>query len=216
MAFAPLPLMKLPLLILLLVNTAVLAAERPKGFLGIPWGASPEEAKRALKDRPGVKFPEESDDYHVEVTGGTFAGQPVTKWVLEFPERKFGSASVTLKSEGNASVVFKEFRTQLSSKYGSGTDKKLSGAVSQVRKTYSGERSPIGSATTWKFSPSMKEKSSVIIVAELAGQGGKPANDESQLAVTIRYVNESITGPYAKGASTSAKPMTATVKKEEL
>src|SRR5437879_862242 len=103
--------MKFPLLILLLLNAAAFAAERPKGFLGIAWGASPEEAKRVLQARSGVKFPEESDDYHVEVTGGSFAGQPVTKWVLEFPDRKFGSASVTLKTEGNASAVFKEFKT---------------------------------------------------------------------------------------------------------
>jgi hypothetical protein len=208
--------MKLPLLILVVLNMAVFAAERPTGFLGIPWGASPEEAKRVLKDRPGVKFPEESDDYHVEITGGSFAGQPVTKWVLEFPERKFGSASVTLKSDGNASAVFKEFRTKLSEKYGSGSDKKLSGGVSQVRKSYGTERSPVGSVTTWKFEPSMKEKYSVLIVAELAGQGGKWTSEESQLAVTIRYINEAITGPYAKGSASSAKPLAATVKKEDL
>jgi len=80
--------MKSLFLTLLLLNAVAAAVDRPSGFAGIPWGASPEEAKRALQARPGVKFPEDSDDYHVEVTGGIFAGQQVTKWVLEFPERK--------------------------------------------------------------------------------------------------------------------------------
>ncbi|MEO6785510.1 MAG: hypothetical protein ABI318_05190, partial [Chthoniobacteraceae bacterium] len=77
--------MKLPLILLLACNGLALAAERPGGFLGIAWGASPEEAKRVLQKRPGIQFPENADDYHIEMTGGSFAGQPVAKWVIEFP-----------------------------------------------------------------------------------------------------------------------------------
>jgi hypothetical protein len=62
----------------------------------------------------------------------------------------------------------------------------------------------------------MKEKGSVVIVAEMAAPGGKPTNEESQLVVTIRYVNESIAGPLTKDAGSAAKPMAAKVKKEDL
>ena len=73
--------MKHTILFLLLLCTATFAVERPKGFLGINWGASPEEAKRVMQARQGVKFSEEADDYKFEITGGTFAGQPVAKWI---------------------------------------------------------------------------------------------------------------------------------------
>src|SRR5829696_6588005 len=104
----------------LLLCTSALA-ERPKGFLSINWGASPEEAKRVMQARPGVKFPEDADDYKFDLTGGTFAGQPVAKWTLEFPERKFANASVVIKSEGDAQSLYKNFRAELVAKYGSAT-----------------------------------------------------------------------------------------------
>ena len=209
------PQMKLALFTLLLLTSPVFAAERPKGFAGIPWGASPEEAKRILKDRPGIKFPEDSDDYKVEVTGGSFAGQPVTKWVLEFPERKFASGTVTLKTESNASAIHKEFRAQLASKYGSPSIEKKLGNAPAVRKGYGMERpTALGSIVSWRFSASMKEKTVVVVSAELAAAGGKPANDEAGLGVTIRYVNESLTGGPA--GSATAKVTHAPVKKEDL
>ena len=89
-------------LTLLLLCSTMLGADRPRGFLGINWGASPEEAKRIMQARPGVKFPDDTDDYRFELTGGVFAEQPVAKWILEFPERKFASATVVLKTEGNS------------------------------------------------------------------------------------------------------------------
>ena len=205
--------MKSLFLTLLLLNAVAAAVDRPSGFAGIPWGASPEEAKRALQARPGVKFPEDSDDYHVEVTGGIFAGQQVTKWVLEFPERKFASASVTMKTEGNASAVFKDLRTGLISKYGSpATEKKLTTNGNQTRPPPG--RHSLGTIATWKFTPTMKEKSKIAISAELAGPGGKPA-EESQLSVTIRYINESLS-PAATGTAAGAKTAHAPVKKEDL
>ena len=98
------------ILLALFILCGSVVAEKPKGFLGIHWGASPEEAKRVMQARPGVKFPEDTDDYRFELTGGTFAGQPVVKWVLEFPERKFASAIVTIKSEGgNGQDLYKDF-----------------------------------------------------------------------------------------------------------
>ena len=201
--------MKLPLIVLLACHAVSFAGERPTGFLGIAWGASPEEAKRVLQKRPGVIFPENADDYKIEVTGGTFAGQPVMKWVIEFPERKFASATVTLKSEGNASTVYKEFRSQLVTKYGSATtDKKTGGAGKK-----GAPPQPVGNAAIWKFTPTMKEKSSVLISAELTGAAMR-GGEESGGTVTIKYVNESLTG--TAGGGKDAPKTSAPVKKEDL
>jgi hypothetical protein len=203
--------MKLPLILLFACGAMALAAERPKGFLGIQWGASPEEAKRELQKRPGIQFPENADDYHIELTGGSFAGQPVAKWVIEFPDRKFASASVTLKTEGNAGTMYKEFRNQLVSKYGSATvDKKLGGS----RKNKGGQPEAPGNMTVWKFTPTMKEKSNVIISAELTGAGQR--GDDSQGTVTIKYVNETLTGTAGGAGGKDGAKTTTPLKKEDL
>lgn len=201
--------MKLPLVLLFAFCAIASAAERPGGFVGIPWGASPEEAKRILQKRPGVQFPESADDYHIELTGGSFAGQPATKWVIEFPERKFASASVTLKSEGNAGTIYKEFRDQLVAKYGSATvDKKAGGVIKKGAQ-------PMATSNTvvWKFAPTMKDKTSVIISAELTGANKR--GDDTAGIVTIKYVNETLTGAAATGGKEAPKTTTP-LKKEDL
>jgi hypothetical protein len=208
--------MKLPLIFLLACQALAFAAGRPTGFLGasgIPWGASPEEAKRILqKQVPGIQFPENADDYHIELTGGTFAGQPVAKWVIEFPDRKFASATVTLKNEGSASTTYKEFRNQLVSKYGSATMDKKTGGSSRTK---SPQPQAAGTMAVWKFTPTMKDRSSVLISAELTGAG--PKGDDPQGTVTIKYVNETLTGTAgAADGKGPAKPSQPLVKKEEL
>lgn len=200
--------MKFSLLLLLACSAFGIAAERPSGFLGIAWGASPEEAKRVLQNRPGVVFPENADDYRIELTGGTFAGQNVAKWVIEFPERKFASAAVTLKTETNASAVYKEFRTQLATKYGSATTDKKSGGTIKG----GGQPTPAMSMAMWRFRPTMKDKDSVVISAEI--NGDKRGNEDSG-TVVIRYVNETLAGTVGGASSTAAK-LTAPVKKEDL
>jgi hypothetical protein len=203
------------LLSLLLFCTTVIAADRPKGFLNIAWGASPEEAKRIMQAREGVKFPEETDDYHFELTGGKFAGQPVAKWVLEFPERKFASATVFLKNEGNAPALYKEIRTQLIAKYGtSTTDKKLGKAE---RRQPGGERpAPQGTQTSWKFVPNLSDKSAVTIVCEIAGANGQNTSDDAQLRLTIKYVNETMVAAATANMATGTKTGPAEIKKDEL
>ncbi len=201
--------MKFPLILLLACGAMAFAAERPTGFVGIPWGASPEEAKRILQKRVGVQFPENADDFHIELTGGSFAGQPATKWVIEFPERKFASASVTLKSEGNAGTIYKEFRDQLVAKYGSATVDKKSGSV--VKK--GAQPQATTNMVVWKFAPTMKEKNSVLISAEITGANKR--GDDTAGTVTIKYVNETLTGAAATGGK--EPPKTATpLKKEDL
>lgn len=204
--------MNLPLILLLACNGLALAAERPGGFLGIAWGASPEEAKRVLQKRPGIQFPENADDYHIEMTGGSFAGQPVAKWVIEFPDRKFASAAVTLKTEGNASSVFKEFRNQLVSKYGSATADRKTGGASRAKGS---QAQATGTAAIWKFTPTMKDKSSVLISAELTGVKARGGED-SNAAVTIKYVNETLTGTAGTSDGKPAPKTITPIKKEDL
>ena len=204
--------MKLPLIFLFACNALALAGARPDGFMGIAWGSSPEEAKRVLQKRPGVVFPENADDYRIEVTGGSFAGQPVAKWVIEFPDRKFASAVVTLKAEGNPSAVFKEFRSQLVAKYGSATtDKNSSGSG----KAKGGQPQAASSMAVWKFAPTMKERSSVLVSAELTGATAR-GGEETGGTVTIKYVNETLTGAAAAASGKPAPKTTTTVKKEDL
>jgi hypothetical protein len=202
------------LLSLMLLCTAALA-ERPKGFLGINWGASPEEAKRILQARPGVKFPEETDDYKFELTGGDFAGKPVVKWVLEFPERKFASAVVILKNDGNSSSLYKEFRKNLEDKYGSATtNRKL---AAKGPRPPAGTPTSLGNSATWKFIPNLKDKSSVSIVCEMSGPNGGPATDEAQLSVSLKYVNDTLLGAANASAAAGTKAAGQTgVKKDEL
>jgi hypothetical protein len=210
--------MKHTILFLLLLCTAAFAVERPKGFLGINWGASPEEAKRVMQARQGVKFSEEADDYKFEITGGTFAGQPVAKWVLEFPGRQFTSAIVTLKNEGNASTLYKDFRTQFAAKYGPATtDKKITPKADKrpVHNPGAVEVKPqLGGIAIWKFGPNMKEKSNITISCQLADAKGGPAMNEDQLVLTIHY--EKNTGTETKDATGGAKPSQNNVKKEDL
>lgn len=207
----------LTLLILASCNVLATAAERPGGFIGIPWGASPEEAKRILQKRPGVVFPENADDYRIELTGGSFAGQPVTKWVIEFPERKFASASVTLRTDGNASAVYKEFKTQLTSKYGSVTTEKKTGSGSngstKLKKADPSMQQSTGSVASWKFTPGMKDKSQVVVSAELSN--GQAKHGEEQGSVIIKYVNETLAGTTG-GQGAGSKPAMPPVKKEDL
>ena len=202
--------MKFPLILLLACNAMALAADRPGGFLGIPWGASHEEAKRVLQKRPGIVFPENADDSHIELTGGSFAGQPATKWVIEFPERKFASAAVTLKNDGNASTVHKEFCNQLVAKYGPSTSAKKTGVTTKAKGAQAAAPSQMA---VWKFPATMKEKSVVLISAELTGVKARGGEDPNA-AVTIKYVNETLTGAAAAGKE--APKTTAPLKKEDL
>ena len=202
-------------LTLLLLCSTMLGADRPRGFLGINWGASPEEAKRIMQARHGVKFPDDTDDYRFELTGGVFAEQPVAKWILEFPERKFASATVVIKTEGNASTLYKEFRTQLVSKYGSATsNQKLS---NKAAKQAGAPRPPSGGTVSlWKFAPNLREQSTVTIGCELAGPAGQPTTDESQLQLSIRYTNETLTAAAATNTTAGEKTAQAPVKKDDL
>lgn len=208
--------------LLLTALSTIALAERPDGFLGIKWGASPEEAKRIMQARPGVTIGADADDYRFELTGGTFAGQAVEKWILEFPERKFAMAAVVLKTKklqtkDTADSLYRDFRTQLASKYGSSTSSKRltlerngnGGGGGQRAKSY-------GNISTWRFIPSFKDKTVIVITAELTGPGGGAAASEDQLGLTIRYENETLTSAAEKNVAAGEAAAKVKVTKEEL
>jgi hypothetical protein len=180
-------------------------AERPRGFLGINWGASPEEAKRVMQARPGVKFPEDTDDYKFELTGGMFAGKPVLKWTLEFPERKFATATVVIDSKGEAESLYKEFRKELVAKYGSATTNQ------KVKPTRREPNNPTASVTLWKFPPNIRDKSNITVACELTA-----APDPAQMQLSIRYTNETLTAAAAANLDPNPKTESTGVKKEDL
>ena len=204
--------MKRVLFFLFTLASLAAAAERPKTFINLPWGASPEEAKRALSARPGVVFPENTDDYHMEPTGGTFAGQPVAKWILDFPDRRLASASVILKLEGGATSVYKDLRSKLAEKYGSPTTEKKLGAGKAVRPANYERRVNFGSMSTWKFTPTLKDKESITVVAELSDGKGGSTNSEDALTVVVRYTNETMLPNKGEGPGKTVAP----IKKEDL
>ena len=93
----------------------------PKGFLTIDWGESPEAARVKLLTRAGVVF----DSGYVDPShqrllfkAGTFMGEPVDTWSLEFVNNKFFWAYVLLDSEN-----FGDVESLLRVKYGTPTSK---------------------------------------------------------------------------------------------
>ena len=93
---------------------------RPTSFVGVPWGSTPEDTVRILGARAGVSPPEEGTVVgdKLELTGGKFAGQNVTKWTIEFTGRKLYAATVLLKADAGASSLYRELKQMLTAKYG--------------------------------------------------------------------------------------------------
>jgi hypothetical protein len=124
---------------------------------------------------------------------------------------------VTLKTEGNAGTVYKDFCNQLVEKYGPTTGGKIATRTTTgAGKIKTPQASPPASSKVWKFGPTMKDKSSVLISAELAGAMGKRGVDDPQGTVTIRYVNETLTGAAAEADGKTAPKTTTPIKKEDL
>lgn len=223
--------MKFPAVIfaaLLLLPLAGVAenASRPTSFVGVPWGANPQDAVRILSARTGVVAPEEVTAAEaVELTGGKFAGQTAAVWTLQFANRKLYAATVQLKADGSASSLYRELKQMLIAKYGrvsaegkpdagSDADKKLRrnrGRVNADLKTY-------GTVASWKFAPTLNDKESKVIELELAGPDGGETTAESLLIVTVRYLNETLKpiAPQAAAGAYKSEPSRPAVKVDDL
>ncbi len=216
------------LLAVLLVPLAAWAenTSRPTSFVGVPWGAKPQDALRILSARTGVSAPEELPAGEtIELAGGTFAGQAATAWTLEFTGGKFYGASVRLKPEPSATSLYRDLKQMLIAKYGrvSGERKPDAGTdtdrrLRRDRRRLNPDLKTYGTVASWKFSPTLSDKESKLIELELAAPDGGEAPDEAQLVVTIRYLNESLKpaiAPSGTGAYKS-EPSRPAVKVDDL
>jgi len=90
-------------------------AEIPTGFADITFGATTQKVQTAFSKREGVN-PVSNTTERLTYTGGTFGGQPVTLWTLNFADGKFASGSVLMAKVKKP--VYDDLKTQLSKKYG--------------------------------------------------------------------------------------------------
>lgn len=76
-----------------------ISSSRPlPDFLGIPWGASADEASEALEAHEGVlPLDEQSGPQNRMFTGGTFANKTVALWLLQFSDEGLHTAKVNLR-----------------------------------------------------------------------------------------------------------------------
>jgi hypothetical protein len=212
-----------------LLFPAALFAEngsRPTSFVGVPWGSKPEDAVRILAARTGVAAPEELTVVDkLELKGGKFAGQSATGWTLEFADRKLYAAAVQLKPESTAASLYRELKQMLIAKYGpvSGERKPDAGddadkKLKRDRRRQNPDTKTFGSVAFWKFPPTLGDKERKLIELELASPDGSEALDESQLVVTIRYLNESLKPLAAQPAASAYKsePSRPAVKVDDL
>lgn len=200
---------------------------RPTSFVGVPWGAKPEEAVRILTARTGATAPEELPTGNsVELTGGRFAGQAATSWTLVFTEGKLYAASVQLKPDKSAQSLYRELKQMLIAKYGPVAGERRPDAGTEAERTVRRQRrrdypetKAYGIVGCWKFAPTLNDKERKSIELELAGADGGEAASESALILTIRYVNETLK-PSATAAPAAApyksEPSRPAVKVDDL
>jgi hypothetical protein len=194
---------------ILACSVSGLAAEslRPKGVIGVPWGASRIETLKVLNER-GMKLPEGTESLDkIQIAGGTFAGQDVASWTFEFTNGKFFTAAILLKPSDNPPVLFRDFKQQFLTKYGPAqSEKKIAGTDRRYSK---------GNSIAWRFSPTVSDKDQLSISLETGDPTGHDLVDENRFQMTIRYTNETLRALAEKTPKTEAHP-TSTVKSEEL
>lgn len=89
-------------------------------FLGIPWGASREAARRTLEERPGVTpAPELSDEDNLVFHGGILVEEPVAMWTLQFVRDQLHTAKVLFAPEPEQVLpVFEALSAYLAREHG--------------------------------------------------------------------------------------------------
>jgi len=117
------------LLLLSLLASPLLAAQPPDDFAGIKWGASINDATKALGER-GAKFDrkEKKSDPGTEryvFTGGSLAGREVREWTLVFRGNAFAAGGAVIKTDGRGEPEFRKLKSDLSNLYGLPADKQV-------------------------------------------------------------------------------------------
>jgi hypothetical protein len=180
------------------------SAVRPTGFLEIPWNSTPEKALELLRARGEFELPETVPTSGLlELTGGTFAGQPVTKWRLEFVKAQFASGTVTIKPETNPPALYREFKARLMEKYGPHTSERKLGPAPDPqggKKRDRKESGLFGNVVQWKFPPTLADREKKALTVQLAAENGAPTMDEAALLLTVTYSNETLLEVASKAA----------------
>ena len=103
------------LIIMSLLFAAAAVAETPTGFADISFGATLKEVQATFSTREGVK-PASNTTERLTFAGGTFAGQPVKLWTLDFAGGKFASGSALV--DNVKKPIYDDLKKQLTRKYG--------------------------------------------------------------------------------------------------
>ncbi len=96
-------------------------AASPTGFVDIPFGTPLKDAQKTISSRAGLK-PEGTTADHLTFSGGTFAGQSVTRWTLTFSGDKLATGSVLI--DNVKKPVYDDLKAQLTKKYGKSDSEK--------------------------------------------------------------------------------------------
>ena len=107
--------MKSLCLLLCLALGASAFAASPTGFADIPFGTPLKSAEKTIAAREGLK-PEGATPERLTFSGGTFSGQPVSRWTLTFSGDKFATGSVLIDKVKKP--VYDDLKAQLTKKYG--------------------------------------------------------------------------------------------------
>lgn len=194
------------LLILLPVLAQAQNGTRPTAFLGLKWGATRGEVLTLLK-KQGAAVPEEDPGLDkLVVEGGTFAGQDVMAWAIDFASGKLMSAAVTMKPAESGTSLYRDMKQQLISKYGPHSgERKLAGTIEERRaRVASGLPPKRGTAVTWKFAPTLHDKNTLSIVCEVTPGADYSGDDEAQFLVTLRYTDETLKAQVLAAAAAAA------------
>ena len=89
-------------------------------FLGVPWGASQDEARQIMEAKEGVIFnPEQSGATNSIFHGGLYANKDVKMWVLQFVKNQLHTAKIlTAPPPAQTIAVFKDLTARLTREYG--------------------------------------------------------------------------------------------------
>lgn len=99
----------------LILGSTLALADPPTGFPEIPWGAAQKDAQKAMAARTDVQ-PGEAKPDQLNYKGGTFNGQAVKEWILDFSAGKFHTAKVVFETRNKK--VYDELLPGLIAKYG--------------------------------------------------------------------------------------------------
>jgi hypothetical protein len=164
----------------------------------------------------GALMPEDDSGGDLLVgTGGTFAGQEVVTWTMEFMTGKLIAGSVTFKRGESGSALYRELKQQMIAKYGPHSGEgKLSGTKEERRVRAASGLPPLkrGTAVTWKFAPTLQDKDALSITCEVVAPNDVDTDDESLFVVTVRYANDTMKAQAAKIAAAQAAEAPAPAK----